>query len=107
MQTAVVALDASERLIVSSDQNNGNITVWVRNPPVELVAHQDTVSSLHLLDDTVVSGSRDLTVRVWDLATGVAVCRFDCRQKVSQVRANGSSVLSGGSQGELKLLDTR
>ena len=61
---------------------------------------------LAILGDTLVSGSLDMTVRVWDLATGLQVRSLAVDSPVmSLVLASASLVLYGDKAGKVNFLN--
>jgi WD40 repeat protein len=88
---------------------DGAITVWNgaadAGDPLVLTGHGEAVTSLRALDGgTLVSGSRDRTVRVWDLATGRATVRTGHGYWVTRVRPAGAGApdtVSAGEDGRL------
>jgi WD40 repeat protein len=74
----------------------------------EFVGHKDQVRSLSLSSDnsTVLSGSADKTVKLWELATGKCLCTLTGHQDaVNSVSfsADGLYVISGSSDRTIKL----
>jgi WD40 repeat protein len=72
------------------------------------VGHEKGLACVKLLDNLVVAGSNDTTVRVWDAETGQCLCV--CRQHDALVRATGFDprrklILSGGYDGKIKLFN--
>ncbi|MGL4555831.1 MAG: hypothetical protein ACRC33_32075, partial [Gemmataceae bacterium] len=61
-----------------------------------------TSLAIHEGGRLVVSGSVDRTARVWDLARGVAVARYDAAAEVHAVAARGGEVLAGTSAGTVE-----
>jgi WD40 repeat protein len=84
---------------------DGSITVWDTadggGDPVVLTGHREAVTALHALDaDTLVSGSRDRSVRVWDLTTGRCQVLDGHDFWVTRLRPVGAhDVVSAGEDG--------
>lgn len=83
---------------------DGSITVWDalgEGDAVVLTGHGEAVTALHALDaGTLVSGSRDRTVRVWDLATGRDRVLGSHGFWVTRVRPAGAhDIVSAGEDG--------
>ncbi|KAJ3015635.1 UNVERIFIED_CONTAM: hypothetical protein HDU68_012634, partial [Siphonaria sp. JEL0065] len=79
--------------------------------PLTLYGHSDALRSVVLSADgkTVVSGSSDTTVKLWDVRTGECICTL--KGHVRSVRAVAismdSTVISGSTDNTIKLWDTR
>jgi WD40 repeat protein len=74
----------------------------------QFVGHEKGLACVKVLDNKVIAGSNDMTVRVWDADTGQCLCV--CRQHDDLVRAIGfdpqrNLILSGGYDGKIKLFN--
>lgn len=74
----------------------------------QFVGHEKGLACVKVLDNKVIAGSNDMTVRVWDANTGQCLCV--CRQHDDLVRAIGFDphrklILSGGYDGKVKLFN--
>ena len=72
--------------------------------------HESVVSSLALLPSGrfAVSGSRDKTVRLWDLDIGACLCLFVADAPIQAVAAASETVLvAGDASGRLHILELR
>lgn len=54
----------------------------------------------------VVSGSRDTTLKVWDLETGALICTFNCEGSVNcaAVAPDGRTFVAGDALGRVYFL---
>jgi WD40 repeat protein len=86
---------------------DGTIRVWELDgsgDPRVLAGHGEAVTSLWApAGDTLVSGSRDRTVRTWDVASGGATVRSGHGYWVTRVRpaGAGADTVSAGEDGRL------
>jgi WD40 repeat protein/GTPase SAR1 family protein len=101
-------IDRSTRGAKSATATNGaadHSDPWARI----LVGHRDSVRSVAVLPDgqRALSGSDDRIMRLWDLKTGVQLCRFAAYSQVLSVAVlpSGKQALSGCDNGELALWD--
>jgi len=80
--------------------------LWAQAHPAErtIAAHRGGINAIRFLpgDRTLASGGDDGTVRVWDIATGEQLVRFDDELgKVTalEISADGRFLLAGGDNG--------
>ncbi|XP_028831338.1 telomerase protein component 1 [Denticeps clupeoides] len=97
-------------LIVCGDLK-GN--VWCNQPPnldswdTKILAHADRVSVLRLTDTTIISASRDRTVKIWNRHTRKQVGMFVCEGPVTNLELNPSNsreMVCGDALGRLYFL---
>ena len=88
-------------------------------PPLSAIVlrgHADHINSMALQDDLIVTGSRDGTVRLWSLSTGVCTKTLQeedgmlgqqgCCVTAVAVTSDGSVVASGTDRGRVTLWQT-
>lgn len=70
-----VAISADGKQIVSASKDQ-TLRLWNVTPPTKLqtwVAHDNRITSVHIVDTWLYSTSLDGTVKVWDFATGQSI----------------------------------
>lgn len=104
---AAVATSPSGRLAASASADH-TVLIWnlleADPSPLALVGHEDDVEAVAFLDErTVVSGSRDWTVRVWDLRTGACRVLRGHDKDVLSVGGDPTTVVSCGDDMTLRV----
>ena len=126
---SLLGISANGRRIVSGTRNNNSLLVWstdaadvtdqstqnrrYRSPPEitgSLAGHRDRIRVLHIAADgeTALTGSRDCTLRIWDLgsATTTKVLKGHTREiRESQISPDGKLALSLSRDQTLRIWD--
>ena len=80
---------------------------FIRQKIREMYGHEDRIHTALFLDaSTIISGSADATVRIWDVDSGS--CRFTCKghsSRVSSLAICGNMILSGGDDRTVRMWD--
>ena len=99
----------SENLLACAMEDNTLILVDPRqeNPVSKMVAHTDSVSSVAFHNNSVITGSHDGSVRIWDLTSRQCVQEFTAHRKkydesVCNLDCIGDSLLSCGADALVK-----
>ena len=101
--------------VVLSSWDNGVYLYSMRYGSVlsRLAAHDDAVSAIDIVDDTLLSGGWDATVKLWKLTPGgFSSCLAELDQHESEVKAlklsyNANTAVSGAEDGSVILWDLR
>ena len=85
---------------------NNTMCVWSlidQQKLADCTGHSDEITSIHVMDRRILSGSVDRTVRVWDLDTGhlLKVCEGH-EDVVTQVSCSENIILSGSLDGNVR-----
>lgn len=70
---------------------------------IELEGHSNFVTCLQIYDNHLVSGSRDTTIKLWELNSGELIRTFESHTEVLCLSFDGRKIVSGGSDGTLKI----
>jgi WD40 repeat protein len=85
-QGSIVALAVLEVMLISGG-TDGTLRFWEQQQPVKTIqAHHQPIDFLALTADgtRVASASRDLTIKVWDVATGQHIVDFSASNEIWQ-----------------------
>lgn len=65
------------------------------------------MNSVAVHQDTIVSGSDDMSVRIWDEREKIAVAQYDVESQVTSVAVNGEYIFYGGLDNTVKAINRR
>lgn len=75
---------------------------------MELRGHDDAVYTAQQDDKHIISGSRDHTVKIWDIKTGICLATFVAHDKsVLCLQFDENEIVSGSSDASIKIWDRR
>ena len=98
---ALLAIESTKRYPSALANQSLRHALELMPRPLATMVHQDSVSAVGFSPDgkLLASGSRDNTVRVWDLATGKELQRFSHDSPVNAVSFSpGGKLLASGSE---------
>ena len=108
-QINIVTITPDNKLVITSSEKE--LRVWCNNTNQtvsKLSGHSQTITCLEASSDYLLSGSKDLTIRIWDLHS---MAQFYIQENLTQVVVclalshDNLSFASGSQEGEVKLYD--
>ena len=99
---------ANGRAYIATDSEAGfEIVIWDGEEIARLSGHTDVIEEIFVVDDAIISGSFDNTVRRWDIETGEEIARFTLPFQTLSISPDGESLLGISQDGVAVIVDAR